>query len=88
MAVIKFGPKQILNPTPANLNRVVRLLTVSGSIFLAWISTASIMGPHTKDVITQVLGLVLGLTNGLTPLFGVEIKGKVDAEQVTAIDIK
>lgn len=88
MADVKFGTDQIGNPTPANLNLWVRVFTVTVSVFLAWISTANIVGPHTKDVLTQILGLALALANGLAPLFGVEIVGKVPAKDVAAIETK
>lgn len=86
MAKVKFGTQQIDNPTPARLNLWVRVFTIAGGIFMAWMATASIMGPNAKDVVNQVLGLALGLANGLAPLFGVPVTGKVDAEDVTAID--
>lgn len=86
MADIKFGTNQIGNPTPAGINRWVRVFTVAAATFLAWMATANVMGPNTKDIVNQILGLFLGLINGLAPLFGVEVSGKVDAEDVTAID--
>ncbi len=89
MAEVKFGTKQIGKPTPANVNLWVRVFTVAGAIFMAWMATASVMGPHTKDIINQILGLLLGLANGLAPLFGVEIQSKtVPTDQVTSIETK
>ena len=86
MPEISFGLNQISNPTPSKINLWVRVFTVSAAIFLAWMSTASVIGEHSKDIINQVLGLLLGLTNGLAPLFGVEVQGKVAARDVSAID--
>lgn len=88
MADVKFGPEQISKPTPANINLIVRIFTVAGAIFMAWIATANIVGPHTKDVLNQILGLLLGLANGLAPLFGVQVTGNIPAKDVTAIDTK
>lgn len=88
MANILFGVKQISKPTPANINRWVRVFTVTAAIFLAWMSTSNIVGPHSKDIINQVLGLALGLTNGLAPLFGVQLSGSVPAEDVKSVEIK
>lgn len=89
MAQIKFGTGQIGNPTPANINLWVRIFTVAGAIFLGWMSTASVIGPHIKDIITQLLSLGLLLANGLAPLFGIELSGKsVPASDVTAIETK
>jgi hypothetical protein len=85
-AAVKFGFAQTTNPTPSGINLWVRIFTVATSIFLAWISTANIVGPHSKDVLTQILGLALGLANGLAPLFGVQVSGEVPAKEVSAID--
>jgi len=85
MAIL-FGTKQISRPTPASINTAVRVFTIAAGIFLAWMSTSNLMGPQTKDVLNQILGLALGLVNGLAPLFGVDLKGQpVSLENVTAI---
>lgn len=87
MAEIKFGTQQITNPTPANVNLYVRVFTISTAIFLGWMSTANIMGPNTKDILTQILGLALALSNGLAPLFGVKLSSEqVPLDEVTAVD--
>lgn len=88
MAKVLFGVTQIKKPTPASINRAVRVFTVAAAIFLAWMSTTNLLGPHSKDIINQVLGLALGLTNGLAPLFGVQLTGSVPAEAVTAVETK
>lgn len=89
MADVKFGWKQIINPTPAAINRAVRAATVVIAIFMAWMATASIMGPHLKDILTQTLGLILALINGLAPLFGVPLGGQsVPAADVAAVENK
>lgn len=89
MAIL-FGTKQIKNPTPSNINLWVRVFTVAAAIFMAWMATASVIGPNSKDVINQILGLLLGLTNGLAPLFGIELSNdsskKVEVENVSAMD--
>lgn len=89
MADVKFGWRQIINPTPASLNRAVRAATVIIATFMAWMATASVMGVHTKDILTQILGLVLALINGLAPLFGVPLGGgDVPAKDVAAVENK
>lgn len=88
MADVKFGTAQISKPTPANINLAVRIFTVTASIFMAWMATANIVGPHTKDILNQILGLLLGLANGLAPLFGVQVTGNIPAKDVTAVETK
>lgn len=88
MATISFGTSQLNKPTPASINRAVRVFTIAAGIFLAWMSTSNLIPEHTKDVLNQVLGLALGLTNGIAPLFGVDITGDVPAKAVTAVETK
>lgn len=89
MAEIKFGTKQVSNPTPAVVNLWVRVFTVASGVFMGWMATANIMGPNTKGVLNSILGLLIGLTNGIAPLFGIDITSKsVPADKVTAIETK
>lgn len=89
MAEIKFGWRQIINPTPAILNRGVRVATVIIAIFMAWMATASIVGPNTKNIWTQILGLILALINGIAPLFGIPLKDEpVPAKDVASVESK
>lgn len=87
---IKFGISQASNPTPSNINLWVRVFTVAAAIFMAWLATANVVGPNTKDLINQILGLLLTLTNGLAPLFGIQLTNgeskKVSVEDVSAMD--
>lgn len=88
---IIFGSRASINsPTPAGVVLWVRVFTVAGSAFLGWMATASVMGPDTKDIVTQILGLALLLANVLSPLFGVDLQGRqsVPAEDVTTIETK
>jgi hypothetical protein len=88
MADVKFGIPQINNPTPSKVNFWVRVFTVIAAIFLAWMSKTNLIGPNSKDAINQLLSLALLLTNGLAPLFGIDINSnaKIPADQVTAMD--
>lgn len=88
MAAVKFGRKQIGNPTPASLNFWVRVVTVICSTAIGWLSTTSdLMGPKSLKLTMGILGLTLALCNGLAPLFGVQVKDEdVPIEDVAAIE--
>lgn len=86
---IKFGTDQVSNPTPSKINLWVRVFTVAAGVFMGWMATASLMGPNTKDILNSILGLLIGLVNGIAPLFGIEINTRtVPSDKVTAIDTK
>lgn len=84
---IKFGAKQRNNPTPAGLNFWVRVFTVSAGIFMLWMPTNNLIGQNTQNAINSILGLLLALSNGLSPLFGIEGAGKyVRTEDVAVME--
>lgn len=90
MGNIKFGFAHIDKPTPAALNRNVRIITVVLGIFLAWMNTNDIIPESAQHIINSIGGLVLGLINGLSPLFGIEVpKAKeIPVKDVTAMETK
>ena len=87
MSNVKFGFKQVARPTPANINRWVRVVTITTAIFMAWMATATLIAPHAKDILNQILGLQMALINGLAPLFGVQLTvDTVPSAEVAAIE--
>lgn len=87
MATVKFGTGQIKNPTPSGLSNYIQIFTVIGAIILAWVGTANFIPLQTSSVIQSVLGLLIGIANGIKPFFGVETSQKtVPIEDVKAMD--
>ena len=82
-----FGLKQISNPTPTNVNTLVRVITIISGTLMAWMQTAAFIPSNVQAPISSILGLIIALSNGLAPLFGVEVNSKtVPTDQVTAIE--
>lgn len=87
MGQIKFGTSQVKNPTPSKINLWVRVFTVAAGVFMGWMSTNNLIHPVTQSYISSVLGLGIGLCNGIAPLFGVQVNGDtVPTEDVKSID--
>lgn len=87
MAEIKFGRNQLGNPTPSKLGDIIQVYTVVASILLAWIGTANFIPIQLSGVLQSILGLTVGLANGIKPFFGVETTAsEVPIENVTAMD--
>lgn len=88
MADVKFGVDQVNNPTPSKLNLYVRVFTVVAGIFMGWMLTNNLIPANTQNVISSILGLLLAITNGIAPLFGIDVSSntKVPISQVTAMD--
>jgi len=73
MATVKFGFTHLSKPTPAGLTRAVRIITVIVGVFLAWMNTDNLIGEAAQHVINSLGGLILGIINGVAPMFGIEI---------------
>jgi hypothetical protein len=87
MPGIKFGTRQVKNPTPAGIERFVKAFNVSAALFIAWMPTNNIIGHHAQDIITPILALLMGMINGVAPLFGIETTSKVvNMDEVTAME--
>lgn len=86
MADVNFGMGQLKNPTPANVGRLVTILSVVLGVFIGWSSSTNIIPHPADDYVNGILGLLLALCNALKPLFGVEVVGNVPKSQVTEVD--
>ncbi len=87
MAEIKFGTKQIKNPTPASLDRGIKVFMVFSSAFIAWMPTNNLVPTNVQNVITPILALMMTLALGIAPLFGIETDRKTaPMEDVTTME--
>jgi len=88
MAIL-FGRKQFSKPTPTSLSNTIQVYTVVASIILAWIGTANFIPANTSSILQSILGLTIGIANGLKPFFGVATEQKsVPIEQVGEMEAK
>lgn len=68
---MKFGTKQLNNPTPTKVSNFIQVFTIICGALVAWIATASFIPSNVATVIQSVLGLLLTMAQGLKPFFGV-----------------
>lgn len=85
MANVTFGVPSISKPTPAGINKWVRVATVVIGIFLGWMNTNDLIPENSQDIINSLGGLILAIINGVAPLFGINLSAN---EQVPQEDIK
>lgn len=84
-----FGRQQLSNPTPQKIIFWNRVISITAGVLMVWMPTAKFIPHWFQDPSTSLLGLTIALSNGLSPLFGVEVKeNKVDTDTVTAIEEK
>ena len=87
MATIGFGRKHLKNPTPSRLANAIKIFTVIGGILLGWIGTVNFIPLGTSSIIQSILGLLIGIANGVLPFFGVNTtQTEVPIENVTQMD--
>jgi len=87
MANISFGASSFNKPTPSRLNNWIQIFTVVGSLILAWVGTANFIPAKESGIIQSILGLLIGIANGIKPFFSVDTtQTSVPIEDVTAMD--
>lgn len=87
MPNIKFGRKQIENPTPTVINWWVRFISIVASTFSGWLFTVDFVGPKSKNIMMGISALVVLMCNALAPMFGTKPRGKyVRSKDVSALD--
>lgn len=84
---IQFGGKQLKQPTPTSVGNIIQVFTIIAACVLAWIGTATFIPANTSTVLQSILGLLIGIANGIKPFFGVKTTGEtVDVENVSQMD--
>ena len=84
---MKFGASQLKHPTPSSVGNIIQVFTVVAACVLAWIGTASFIPANTSSVMQSILGLLIGIANGVKPFFGVKTtKETVDIENVSQME--
>lgn len=86
MADIKFGRKQLSNPTPSKIEFRLKVYVAVMSLVVSYLQTAAYLPALAKEISTGVLSLSVAIAVAITPFFGVHVTGEVDAEDVTAMD--
>ena len=88
MSAIKFGIKQLKQPTPANWSNGINIFTIVASTILVWIGTPNFIPLGLSSVIQSILGLLIGISNALKPFIGVRITQKeIPIESVKVVEV-
>ncbi len=90
MSDVKFGRKQLKNPTPTKIGSAITLFTVIASILATWVGTATFIPAQPSTVIQGVLTLLIAISNGIKPFFGTDTlsSGMVDVDNVSEMESK
>lgn len=84
---IKFGTKQLQNPTPSQVANVIDIYCAVAGVLIAWITTAGYIPSNASNIIASILGLGIGICQALKPFFGVRpTSNNVPVEDVKTID--
>lgn len=86
-SVVKFGRKQLKNPTPASWSGGINAFTVILGVIIAWLGTATYIPSNWITISQSIGGLLLALANGLKPFIGVNISSStVPTDSVNTIE--
>jgi hypothetical protein len=89
MAEVKFGTGQLGNPTPAKLERNVKIFIGVCGLILAWMPTNNIVPKNVQDIITPIANLINSILIFMLPYFGVQVDRKtVPVEDVKVMETK
>lgn len=77
MAEVKFGTKQLKNPTPLSRSKPIDIFSGIAGVVIGWLGTAPYIPSHVTNVLVSVLGLLISVAQVLKPFWG------VPAEEVT-----
>ena len=88
MAEVKFGRKQIGNPTPSGvafkLNIAIAICTATSG----WISSVAFIPPRPSTITSSLLSLAVLILMGIKPYFGIESSDKsVPIEDVAQMEV-
>jgi len=82
-----FGKKQLNNPTPSGISAIIDISSAICGVLVAWVSTASFIPNEVGNIITSILGLMIGITLAIKPFFGIKTTSKmVNIKNVSSMD--
>lgn len=86
---IKFGRKQLDNPTPRGIDFWMKVYIAVAGVFLGWMQTNSLIGVHAQATVSSILGLTISLAVCIAPFFGVPIKSDtIPTEDAAVVEEK
>lgn len=89
MAIIKFGRKQLGNPTPSGIAFKINIIMAICTALSGWISSVAFIPAKPSTVISSLLSLVVLICMAVKPYFGIENAGKeVPVEDVAQMEVE
>jgi len=87
MAQMKFNLSQVNNPTPANVGRLITLISAVLGALVAWTASTNIIPHPADDIVNSILGLAGLVINAIRPFFGMEgVTKTVPSSEVTEME--
>lgn len=84
---MKFGRKQLKNPTPTSIGSFVTFASVVLGIIVAWIGSATWIPAGPSTIIQSVGGLLVTILNGVKPFFGTTAQADdIPVDQVSEME--
>lgn len=88
MGEVKFGRKQLVNPTPKGVAFRLNVIMAVCTAVSAWISSVAFIPAQPSTIISSLLSLVVLICMGLKPFYGVETSEKsIPIEDVGQMEV-
>lgn len=89
MAEVKFGRKQLENPTPKGVAFKINVAMAIATAVSGWVSTTPYIPSKPSSLITSLLSLVVLILMSIKPFYGVETsKSSVPIEDVGEMEVE
>ena len=87
MAEVKFGRKQIGNPTPKGVAFKLNVIMAISTAIAGWINTVDFIPARPSSITAAFLSLIVLICMALKPFYGVETNEKeVPIEEVSEME--
>ena len=87
MAEVKFGRKQLNNPTPKGIAFKLNVVMAISAAISGWVNSVDFIPARPSSIVASILSLVVLLCMALKPFYGVETNEKeVPIEEVSEME--
>lgn len=84
---VTFGRSGLSRPTPAGVSSIIDVVSGICGVIITWMVTATFIPNNVSNIISSILGLLIGISQVVKPLFGLKTDmSKVNIEDVTSME--
>jgi hypothetical protein len=87
MAKPTFGVPSLKKPTPKKWSNGIDIISAVAGVLIAWLTTATYIPNDVSNIISSILGLIIGISQAVKPFIGINVsEPTVPIDEVEVID--